>query len=221
MIGAALAAVLAQASPVWAALPEGDRAALSACEVGPAELEDYLSLGQHAFDQDLDGGGWRGLSYEEGCEPAAAALIQAYILYSRPMPPDSHTILRWHAGQVLAGLGRTDEALAYFGGTYHAEDESHGSAWNRYADATIAFLEDDYDALIEARDALALLKPSAEEVAERREWYESNPDTAAKFRDWEEKITQPQNMHVVESLIACFGRPYSEAYGTCEMEGTE
>jgi hypothetical protein len=204
---------------VFSLMTPDQQAELTRCGVSKARLEDFLETDQQAFDQTFEGERtWRTIGSGEGledCGIAQAAAIEAYLLYARPHSVVNQQILRWHAGQALAGEGEYARALAFFRGTY---DRLRRTEWNDYVDATIAFLEGDREALIEARDRLAEKAPSADEVAEKRAYFEANPDRAKMFADWENTITKPMNMDVVEELVACFGRPYSEAYGACEEE---
>jgi hypothetical protein len=199
-------------------MDEKQQAEMLRCGVDAERLDAFLRTDQQTFDQTFEGEAtWRTIGQSQGlddCGVAQAAVIEAYLLFSKPHPVTSQKILRWHAGQALAGAGTYSRALAFFRGTY---DEYEYTAWNDYVDATIAFLEGDRDALISARDSLAKKAPSAAEIAEKRAYYEANPDFASLFEDWETKIMKPMNMDVVEALMACFGRPYSEAYGTCEL----
>lgn len=190
------------------ALDAETRAGLTACGVDADALDRQLALDLEAFDQDMNGG-WRAVSRREGCEAAAGDLITAYLRFSAPTPPDRIRKLRWHAGQVLAAAGRVAEARAYFAGSYDAEPDTE---WNLYVDATLAFIDEDREALQAARDALAAREVSEEMKAARRRFLAENPDINMP----EGFVDEPQNLTVVERLLACIGRPYGEAYGECE-----
>lgn len=195
---------------VLALLPEPAQDELTRCNVDAAALERYLALDYQAFDQDIPDGGWRGLSNQEGCGRAAAELIKAYILYSEGVPPESIRILRWHAGQVLAGAGDTAEAVAFFKGSYApAPEDGEADPWNLYVDATLAFLANDRPALQAAHDRLAALPVSEETKAARRTFLADNPNITMP----DGFVDKPQNLAVVEGFLACFGKPYEEAYG--------
>ena len=103
---------------VFLALSPYNQSELTACGVDADALDTYLEMDQHSFDQDFRGG-WREVSEREGCGVGAATLIETYILFSQPSPPKSHGILRWHAGQILAGENETARAIAFFQGTYN------------------------------------------------------------------------------------------------------
>ncbi len=206
-------ALIAFAFSVFATLSPDDQAALRDCGVDAAALDAYLQLDQRSFDQDLNGG-WREVSEREGCGLGAAVLIKAYILYSHPYPPADHGILRWHAGQVLATDGHNARAVAFFQGAYQRGPGEGGSDWDQYVDATIAFLEGDREALIAARDRLAVMTPDEETMQARQAFLDDNPELGfgPQF------VTEPMNFSVVQALVACFGRPYAEAYGSCDVE---
>ena len=221
-VGTMLPAARAEDGRVFSLLDPPQQTEMIRCGVDPDDLDTFLALDQHTFDQSFDGEGWRDIGRPEltDCGVAQAAVIEAYLLYSRPHPVESQKILRWHAAQALAGSGETRRAIAFFRGTYDRPDADRGGAWNLYADATIAFLEDDYEALIAARDALAALKPSEETIASKRAYFEQNPEFAARFGDWETMIFEPPNLSVVEELVECFGQPYEDAYGQCEASSS-
>jgi hypothetical protein len=181
------------------------REELISCEVDAGEFERLINLEQKAFDQDFTGG-WRAVAARDGCGVAAGELIKAYIVYSKPKAPENLSILRWHAGQVFASAGHEEAALPLFRAAY--EDVSKRKAWNLYVDATIAFIETDEEQLQETRDALAELRPSAEEQAARRKMMTDNPNINFP----EGFVDQPQNLNVVEQLLSCIGLSYREAY---------
>lgn len=131
--------------------------ALARCGVDAAEVERLLALDWESFDQDHTPGGWRAIAGPD-CYGAAAAMIELYLLAST-MQPDAHdsSSLRWHAGQMRAFAGDTEQAVALFRGAYDSPEivAESGAGWNAYVDATIAFLESDRAALEAARERLA------------------------------------------------------------------
>ena len=154
-----------------------------------------LALDQRAFDQDLDGG-WRAIARSEPCIEVAADLIRDY----RQTHSLESEILYWHEGQLRAQAGANEEAIELFERTHRPREDPSG--WNQYVDATIAFLQDDRVALLNARGALSRLpRPPGLPTRNRS----GNP------------ISWPPNLNVVDMLVACFGRPYKEAYGGCEQ----
>jgi len=156
-------------------------------------LQDYGT-----FDQTERG--WRRVD-RPGCEAAAADLIARYrVLQAALLAAPEAQILRWHEGQIRAALGQDAAALALFVTTH---DEEHPeSPWNAYVDATIAFLKHDHEALVAARDRLAAPPPAPGFDAVAADFLQRTGRT----------LRWPPNLDVVEGLIACFDRPYREAY---------
>lgn len=156
-------------------------------------LQDYGTFGQ-------TGRGWRAVDRQPGCEAAAADLIARFRDFQRTMlgAPEAQ-MLRWHEGQVRAGLGQDAAALALFATTHDATPEG---VWNPYVDATIAFLKKDRAALTAARAQLAAVP--------------SPPNFEALAADYEPRTGRrpvwPPNLDVVDALITCFDRSYREAY---------
>ncbi|RUO32303.1 hypothetical protein CWE12_03155 [Aliidiomarina sedimenti] len=166
------------------------------------DREAMLALDQQAFDQDPHGG-WRVLARHPECREVAADLIRDY----RQVHDNDSTTMLWHEGQMRAYADQYDQAIALFEQTRRpAEQDLFG--WNPYLDATVAFLEDDYASLQDARDALSRVPYPDDEILPKDE--HGNPVEL----DW------PLNMHVVERLVACFGKRYDEAYGDCEEQQT-
>lgn len=166
---------------------------LAACAYDRAAM---LALEEDAFDQDMDGG-WRALARDPNCWDVAADLIRDY----RETRGLTSLSLYWHEGQLRAFMGDVQTALQLFESSYRSEDG--GLGWNIYVDATIAFMKQDMPALVAAREALLSL-PQPE-----------TPWVDAKGNDIEPP-PWPPNLRVVDGLIQCFDRPYSEAYGRCE-----
>lgn len=210
ILAGAAALLMAEDVPVFELLPEEQQARLAECGVDAAELGRLLELDTHTFDQSFDGQGWRRIGHHEGCEAAAADILEAYILFSRPYSDGFDHTVKWHAGQLRASAGETDRAIAIFKGTYDRlnEDDIDAVEWNLYVDATLAFLQGDYKALVTARDELAA-RPVPEEIkAARRKFLAENPNIQMP----EGFVDEIQNLSVVEGLVACFGKPYSIAY---------
>ena len=156
------------------------------CEIDRSAM---LALGIDAFDQDLRGG-WRALSERPGCGTRAADLIRDY----REFYQSRMGTLYWHEGQLRAGAGQNEQAIALMAQSRRPTAES---GWNGYVDATIAFLRRDREALIRARDALiALPRPAG--------FREETLPNGYRTR-W------PPNVDIVEGFIRCFDRPYFEA----------
>ena len=163
-----------------------------------AQVCDYdrdamLALDEQAFDQDMNGG-WRTLA-RDPCLEVAADLIRDY----REVNEIETSISYWHEGQLRATAGMRDEAIPLLEKARHDPDEDK-FGWNYYVDATIAFLNSDKAALEKARENLAQIhKPENLPMND----INGNPI----------EISWPPNLDVVDGLIACFEKNYSEAYG--------
>lgn len=170
------------------------------------DREALLSLDEKAFDQDVPNGGWRKIGNMPGCEAAAAELIAAY----RERYPDSSSTVAWHQGQMLAFSGMNKQAIPVLESS-KKDPAQDVAGWNHYVDATIAFLSGDKESLERARDQLATVP------------YGSAPDMPPLVDGFMEFPTQPGqppirmrwplNIDVVDGLVKCFGKAYSEAYG--------
>ena len=172
------------------------------------DRDALLAMSFENFDQDLDGG-WRVIADRDECQIEAADLLAEYRAQYED-DPNFHGLstLIWHEGQVRAGAAQTDQALILFRRSYKEVTHDTDLAWNYYVDATIAFLEQDLAALDAAYAGLKA-------VPEPDYWVAA----AEKFEtEYGQKISWPSNLNVVEALRACFGRPYSQAYGNCEDE---
>lgn len=145
-------------------------------------LREKLSLNEATFDQDW-AKGWREVAARRGCEHAAAELIETF---REENGSESH-ILLWHEGQMRAMSGEVDLAIELFRATKKKGADPLGL--NIYTDATIAFLLNDYKALLDSRRALSAV-----------EW----------------PTGKNLNLMVVDGFIRCFGRSYREAYLGCK-----
>ena len=198
-------AIFFSAFLVHAAEPHGAKCAY--------DQEELLSLDEAAFDQDLPHGGWRKVGNIPGCEAAAAALIAAY----RVKHPNSSSTVAWHQGQMLASAGLNEQAIPVLESA--KKDSSQAiSGWNHYVDATIAFLSGDKESLERARDRLAAVPYDAAlgmpPLVDGYIEFPTQPGQPPIRTRW------PPNIGVVEGLVKCFGKPYSEAYGpSCRPDG--
>lgn len=185
---------IAQAQPVPVADPcAHDRTAL-------------LALTTAAFDQDLNGG-WRTLGAKPECAAVAADLLAAYrkAHWGELTPGELH-INFWHEGQLRASLGQTEAATRLM--MAGVNPETPNSGFSDYALGTIAFLHQDRPGLLAARDRLAATPKPAD-----------FDRSAARFKaTYGFDLEWPVNLKVLDGLIACFGRPYSDAYGDCRPE---
>lgn len=156
-----------------------------------------LALDFVSFDQDFDGG-WRRIASHDDCTLIAADLIRDYIDHHN----SNERLLIFHEGQMRAKAGQTGRAIELIQSTREPDGENNFFGWNLYIDATVAFLEKDRDALVEARDALAALpKPSNFSARDR----DGNPVQL----DW------PPNLGVVNGFVKCFSDTYDFAYDRC------
>lgn len=185
------------------------------------DREAFLALDYKAFDQSFEtpspenptAGGWRGVAREELCVWAAANLIGDWREENAEGAARGHEpILFWHEGQLRAGLGQVNAATALFGQARRPVTSVYDEAWNAYADATIAFMLKDrarLDAVHSRMKALPEPADWAQRTGERVRWAKANNVTFPPAR-W------PQNITVVERLIACFDSSYRDAYrGAC------
>lgn len=186
-------------SPLLASIILG-QAATADCRQPDAAM---LALPLHEFDQTP--AGWRSLD-AEGCEAIGADAIARYREINREaLAGEDLGALIWHEGQLRAAAGQTEAAIALMLEGRNGESEGD----RLYADATVAFLRQDREALLAARERLLAL-PTPEWFAAAVERYRINyPDHPPP--------TWPLNRDKVEGFIACFDRPYREAYN-CDAE---
>ena len=175
--------------------------AAAACRQPDAVI---LALPLHDFDQ--GDAGWRSLD-KEGCEAVVADAIARYRELNREALEGEYiNNLIWHEGQLRASAGQTDRAIELMLATHAETTESFAA----YADATVAFLRHDREALLAARDRLAALP--------QPDYYRQAVDRFRTTYPDKPVPTWPPNLSFVDGFIACFERPYSEAYG-CDAGG--
>ena len=151
-----------------------------------AHLESDMDLSYEAFDQTMNQG-FRVLA-KEGCRKKAADLIEAYIRVNSA----EQRSLRWHIAQLRAMHGADAEAARYARMSL-AEDEDFSKnalRWNDYVLATVAFLEEDLESLIEHRARVA------EGVGEHQ--------------------GNAMNLRLLDALVDNFGGEYAAALETLE-----
>ena len=172
----------------------GDLARAEGCAYDRAAM---LAMDLDRFDQDASG--WRSVGQAPGCFLTGAELIADYRKAHPDLSLSQADELRWHEGQLRAMVGDTLGAIPLLADSNHDGD----SANQAYIDATLAFLRQDHPALVAARRRLAGLPRPAD--------FQANADAfkAQTGRD----LTWPLNLDVVDHLLACFDRPYAEAYG--------
>lgn len=161
------------------------------------DLGAMMRLDYAAFDRTPEGG-WRTVGNTPGCEAAAADLIARY---RTEKIDEQRRGLMHHEAQLRAAAGQTDVALALITELRPMETAPEMQA---YRDGEIAFLSGDLEGLRAARERLMNI-PAPEGFA----------DSVARFRQAYPTLqppTWPVNIDVIDGFIACFGRPYSEAY---------
>jgi hypothetical protein len=165
-----------------------------------------LALDENAFDQDLSGG-WRAIANIPGCELAVADLLAAY----RAKHSNAGSLLAWHEGQMRASAGQYEQAIPLLEAA-RKPVEQDPVGWNYYVDATLAFLRQDNPALLAAQERLAAVAyPEGTGMAPLKDGYFELPTPPGQPTM---KMRWPPNIEVVDGLVACFGKPYAEAYGT-------
>lgn len=168
-----------------------------ACEF---DKQAMLNLDFDSFDQTF-GSGWRVVAGKEGCSLAAADLIRNYIELHQP----GQKIIVFHEAQMRAKGGQTGRAISLFKKTRYDDGRSLAFGWNEYVDATIAFLEQDRESLLAARERLlSIPKPNSFRAVDR------NGDPV--------EVEWPPNLSIINSFVACFEQPYKVAYGGCDLE---
>lgn len=164
----------------------------------PYDADAMLALDERAFDR-TDGSGWRAVADIEGCEGAAADLIARYRA-AHPVASDATGLLH-HEAQMRAASGQIEAAIALIEQTRALETAPEMIA---YRDAELAFLRNDRDALLAARARLASVPAPENFTAAIARFRERYPNATPP--------TWPLNLEVVDGFVACFGRPYREAY---------
>lgn len=173
------------------------------CTYDPAAM---MAMDLNAFDNTFNSG-WRTVGDKDGCEGAAANLIAAYrtqnaIELANGFPSDLQN-LNYHEAQLRAASGQIDQAILLF---VKARPNANPSQ-DYFFNATIAFLKKDKPALLDARRELAAVpKPDDfDEVVAK-----------AKLLPGRPRPTWPPNLDEVDGFIACFDKPYKEAFSyTC------
>jgi hypothetical protein len=174
---------------------------MQACEIDRPGL---LALDRQQFDQDVRGagGGWRAVAARPGCETAAADLIRDY----RKAHPDDPSLLYWHEGQLRAFAGDYPAAMALMQASKKPAPQDP-TGWNRYVDATMAFLAHDKQGLAAAKQTLDALPP-APDLPPLQDGVIELPMQDGQVI----KMRWPPNADVVEGLARCMEKSYVVAY---------
>lgn len=163
------------------------------------DREAMLALSVEAFDQDLQGG-WRPLGNRRECREAAAELLSAYRKARwKDFTSDQLHTNYWHEGQIRAALGQNDQAVRML---LAGVSPSSIGGKEHYAIGTVAFLLRDRPMLQAARDRLALIPPPPG-------FEEDSANFKARYG---RELTWPLNLDVLDSFLACFDKPYDDAY---------
>lgn len=158
-----------------------------------------IAMDVHTFDQTPQG--WRAVGETRGCEHAGAELIADYrtsnaaILVNGDL--DAIELLNWHEGQLRAIAGEIRPAIDRMNLAGMNADAANAL----YVQATAAFLARQRPALEAIRSELAALP--------QPDWF---AEAQAQQRAAGREISWPPNLDVVDGLIACYDRPYREAY---------
>jgi len=143
-----------------------------------------LELDYQRFDQ-TPGEGWRPVA-DAGLPLQAARLIDSYASRRPGLNLRQRINLSFHAGQLYAFGGAPVLARKRLQAAIHPDEPSDSPLrWNAYVKATIAFLEQDMEALQQQREEMA-----------------AGPRVQGRV----------PNLDVVDRLIRHFGQPYEVAY---------
>jgi len=186
-----------------------------ATDVMPDTSCDYdqtalLALDYETFENDFDAG-WRPIAEVEGCELAAADLIEAY-RDQTSATPDQTGSLKHHEAQLRAAQGQTAVAINLHEALLPMRADNLSML--HYHQAEIAFLSQDLPGLRAARERMASLPPPDGFEAAVDRFKERFPDSPPP--SW------PINLDVVDGFISCFDEPYCVAYSfECRPNGSE
>lgn len=160
-----------------------------------------LALAPNDFDQNSSGG-WRAVQSNPACVQVAGDLVRDYRkLHWGTLTVHQLHINYFHEGQLRAIGGNNRQAVPLLMAGVQPEG-GDDIDFADYALGTIAFLQGDHGSLVAARERLSTL-PEPEKY--RRDRLEAEAKGENSF-PW------PWNLDVLDGLIACFGKPYAEAY---------
>ena len=158
-----------------------------------------LSLSPNDFDEAAEG--WRKLSKETGCLKEAADLIAEFRHSHFATLTESEMHLNYlHEGQLRAAGGDYTAARPLL---MNGAPSSDYADFTDYALGTIAFLDNDKTALVSAIRRL--------EAQPEPDWFRNYK--AEHANDVGGSPVWPPNLEVLKTLLTCFGKPYSVAYG--------
>ncbi len=155
-------------------------------EIDKQKTDAFLKMDFWEFDQKPNG--WRSLRNSDGTLDynATAKLLDTYYEQKKGVPESQRTLLAFHAGQNYGFAKQTEEAISRFRKSFQNDQPD----WNAYVEATIAFLKNDKDALLKAREKLAVMPGQMNlNVIDRlvrnfgRSYFEAYSDMAITDRD--------------------------------------
>lgn len=122
----------------------------SEATVSNEKMDAFLKMDFWEFDQTPQG--WRSLHNSDGSEDhiATAKVLDTYYEKKTGLPEKQKTLIAFHAGQNYGFANQAETAIARFQKSY----EDAQPDWNAYVDATIAFLKNDKNSLLDARKKL-------------------------------------------------------------------
>ncbi|MEO0983566.1 MAG: esterase-like activity of phytase family protein [Pseudomonadota bacterium] len=166
------------------------------------DREALLALDEDAFDRDLEGG-WRSVAAKDECNAEAADLIEDY---RAAYPSAAQGPLMFHEAQLRGLAGQTDRAAAIFREVLEGDERESSRL---YAEASIAILEGDRQALERAYESLKAL-PEPPGWSATAEDFEARHGVRPRW---------PNNIGVVEGFRDCFDEGYLHAYTKCNRFG--
>jgi tetratricopeptide (TPR) repeat protein len=166
----------------------------------PGSIIALLGPDYRSFNSDTSGGGWRFVADKEGCKGIAADLIKTY--RETKIAGQTRSLLH-HEAQLRGAVGDYAEAIALLEEILETEPDISNRLYHQ---AEIAFFRRDKDALLASRTSLATLPKPDEFDGGVERFKEHFPD--------QRPPTWPINLDVVDGLINCFDKPYSEAYSS-------
>ena len=155
-----------------------------------SKVQAMLNMDFWEFDQTEHG--WRSLDTNE-----AVKIIGLYIRSNTQLLPNDKAILYFHAGQIYAEMGDYKTAIEQLELSKQSPKDWVEIAWNAYVDGTIAFLNNDTEALLKEKAILERYKDKKLENSKGEIFYPHRT-----------------NFNVIEQLHKglSLGLTYAEAY---------
>ncbi|MHB8284957.1 MAG: hypothetical protein ACYDD1_09810 [Caulobacteraceae bacterium] len=167
---------------------------LHTCMPDVPERERLMTLDVATFDRSDTG--WR-LYAGAKCYSQAAELIEGYLDSRAALRADDQSILRYHAGQMLADANRADDAVSELRVVLALEPQRPhpDMGWTQYIRGFIGFLMQDRPALDKA--VLEL-------------------DLYAKGETGKLQAGDQINLNALHGLQRCYGKDYAFAYSSAD-----